>query len=207
MRSTTTTTLQLPVVSVQSLLDTAGSALAAPHLHPDAVAMLLSLAEQSPRKTHFALDFTVPPQDVGRLEEVREAVEAQFTRTQEDAARQLRQIMRNGRVAAVVGLLFMALLLGSVQAALLLTDSHIVKAVSESLTIFAWVALWRPGELLLYEHWPVRRQRAQAGQLAQAEVALIARTAADIAADEDALDCRITEVESGRVRDAPAPHG
>ena len=77
MRSTTTT-LQLPVVSVQSLLDTAGSALAAPHLHPDAVAMLLSLAGQSPRNTHFALEFTVPPQDVGRLEEVREAVEAQF---------------------------------------------------------------------------------------------------------------------------------
>lgn len=207
MRSTTTT-LQLPVVSVQSLLDTAGSALAAPHLHPDAVAMLLSLAGQSPRNTHFALEFTVPPQDTGRLEEVREAVEAQFTRTQEDAARHLRQIMRNGRVAAVVGLLFMAVLLGSVQAVLLLTDSHIVKAVSESLMIVAWVAVWRPAELLLYEHWPVRRQRALAGQLARADVTLIARTAADIAADEDALDCRITDVESGSVHDAAtAPHG
>lgn len=207
MRSTTT--LQLPVVSVQSLLDTAGSALAAPHLHPDAVTMLLSLAGQSPRNTHFVLEFTVPPQDTGRLEEVREAVEAQFTRTQEDAARHLRQIMRNGRVAAVVGLLFMALLLGSVQAVVLLTEGqNMVKAVSESLMIFAWVALWRPGELLLYEHWPVRRQRALAGQLARADVALIARTAADIAADEDALDCRITDVESGSVQDAPTPlHG
>ena len=48
-----------------------------------------------------------------------------------------------------------------------------VKAVSESLTVFAWVAMWRPAELLLYEHWPVRRKRRLAQRLAQAEVVLV----------------------------------
>ena len=188
----TSTLLELPVVSVQSLLDTAGSALAAPHLHPDAVAMLLSLAGQSPRHTHFTLEFTVPLQDVGRQQDVHEAVIAQFTRVQEGAERNLRQIMRNGRVAGLVGLAFMALVLGGIQAVILLTESHMVQAVSESMMIFAWVALWRPAELLLYDQWPVRRQRAIASQLARADVELRARTDAhtDVAGS---LDCRITD--------------
>ena len=38
----------------------------------------------------------------------------------------------------------------------------------ESLTLIAWVALWRPAELLLYEHWPVRRQRQLARRMIDA---------------------------------------
>lgn len=172
MSPTETTTLQLPVVSVQSLLDTAGSALAAPHLHPDAVAMLMSMADQAPRNTSFRLEFHVPLQDTQRADEVQQAVAAQFTRVREDAGRQLARILRNGRFAAAVGLVFVVLLLSGAQAAMYLSKEHLVHAVSESLTVFAWVAMWRPAELLLYEHWPVRRQRRLAERLAQAQVVL-----------------------------------
>lgn len=169
-------TLQLPVVSVQSLLDTAGSALAAPHLHPDAVAMLMAMADHAPRNTAFRLEFSVPLQDTSRAEEVQRAVVAQFTRVQDDAGRQLARILRNGRFAAMVGLVFVAILLSAAQAAIHLSKEPLVHAVSESLTVFAWVAMWRPAELLLYEHWPVRHQRRLAGRLAQAQVVLRAQT-------------------------------
>lgn len=175
--TTTPHTLQLPVVSVQSLLDTAGSALAAPHLHPDAVAMLMSMADQAPRNTPFRLEFSVPLQDTSRVDEVQQAVAAQFTRVQEDAGRQLARILRNGRFAAVVGLVFVVVLLSAAQTAIHLSKEQLVHAVSESLTVFAWVAMWRPAELLLYDHWPVRRQRRLARQLALADVVLVDRAA------------------------------
>ena len=154
-------TLRLDIVSVDGLLDCAGSPLAAPHLHPEVAAMLLSKADQAPRRAALRVAFSVPAADLGRTQEVHAATVAQFTRAQEEAQRQLHSIFRNGRVAAATGLLFIIVL----------------KAISESLTIFAWVAMWRPAELLLYEHWPVRRRRRLAQRLAQAEVILVSHTA------------------------------
>ena len=165
--------LRLNLVSVDSLLDCAGSPLATPHLHPEAAALLLSKADQAPRRAALRIEFSVPAADLGRTQEVRAATQAQFTRTQEEAHRQLGSIFRNGRVAATTGLLFVIVLLGGVQAVVQLTSHTMVKAVSESLTVFAWVAMWRPAELLLYEHWPVRRKRRLAQRLAQAEVVLV----------------------------------
>ena len=165
-------TLRLDMVSVDSLLDCAGSPLATPHLHPEAAAMLLSKADQASRFATLQIEFTVPAADLGRTQEVREATVAQFSRTQDEAHRQLRTIFRNGRVAAATGLLFIVVLLGAVQAVVQLTSLNLVKAISESLTIFAWVAMWRPAELLLYEHWPVRRKRRLAQRLMRADVVL-----------------------------------
>lgn len=170
-------TLRLDIVSVDGLLDCAGSPLAAPHLHPEVAAMLLSKADQAPRRAALRVAFSVPAADLGRTQEVHAATVAQFTRTQEEAQRQLYSIFRNGRVAAATGLLFIIVLLGAVQAVVQLTSLNVVKAISESLTIFAWVAMWRPAELLLYEHWPVRRRRRLARRLAQAEVILVSHTA------------------------------
>jgi hypothetical protein len=49
--------------------------------------------------------------------------------------------------------------------------------VQERLTILAWVALWRPGELLLYEWYPFKRNAKLFGKLERAEMQVIAKAA------------------------------
>ena len=39
------------------------------------------------------------------------------------------------------------------------------EAVGEGLVIFGWVALWRPGEIFLYDWWPLLRHRRQMDRL------------------------------------------
>ena len=78
-------------------------------------------------------------------------------------------------IAALVGVVFVAAVLAMVQVITRIESLKYTHAAVESLTIIAWVALWRPAELLLYEHWPVRRQRQLARRLAQARITLRAR--------------------------------
>ena len=45
-----------------------------------------------------------------------------------------------------------------------------VFVLTEGLTVFAWVALWRPGELLLYEWYPFKRDARLFRKLERCEV-------------------------------------
>ena len=169
---TTPVSLSLPVVSVDRLLDTTGSPLATPHLHPEAADALLKLAERSQRGVAMHLEFVVPAQDSHRTDEVRQALATHFQQSETELSHRLKSILRQGRVAAIVGLVFVAAVLGIVQVITRVESLNFTHTAVESLTIIAWVALWRPAELLLYEHWPVRRQRQLARRLAQARITL-----------------------------------
>lgn len=48
----------------------------------------------------------------------------------------------------------------------------LMSAVRESLTIFAWVAMWKPAELWLYAHWPERYWRTLLLRLSRASVSI-----------------------------------
>ena len=169
---TSPVSLSLPVVSVDRLLDTTGSPLATPHLHPEAADALLKLAERSQRGVAMQLEFVVPAQDSHRTDEVRQALATHFQQSETELSHRLKSILRQGRVAAIVGLVFVAAVLGIVQVITRVESLNFTHTAVESLTIIAWVALWRPAELLLYEHWPVRRQRQLARRLAQARITL-----------------------------------
>lgn len=58
--------------------------------------------------------------------------------------------------------------------------------VRESLTIFAWVAMWRPAELWLYAHLPERHWRRLARRLSAAKVRIESSTGAPAATPETA---------------------
>ena len=168
----TPTSLSLPVVPADRLLHTTGSPLATPHLHPEAAEALLKLAERAPRGAAMQLEFTVPEADSHRTDEVRHALQSHFQQIEGELAHRLQSILRQGRVAAIVGLVFVAAVLAMVQIITHIESLNYTHAAVESLTIIAWVALWRPAELLLYDHWPVRRQRQLARRLAQARITL-----------------------------------
>jgi hypothetical protein len=67
-----------------------------------------------------------------------------------------RQLLAIGRVSLLIGIVFTAFCLGSAR---FLSDrlSGFAGQVSvESLTILAWVAMWRPLQIYLYDWWPLR---------------------------------------------------
>ncbi|MDX2225428.1 MAG: hypothetical protein SFV21_21930 [Rhodospirillaceae bacterium] len=70
----------------------------------------------------------------------------------------LRRLMRNGAVSLAIGLVFLFACLvarefvGRIEGAT-------ASIIAEGLLIIGWVAMWRPLEILLYDWWPIWRQR------------------------------------------------
>jgi len=106
------------------------------------------------------------------------AVRQHFLREAEKHTQKIKDIFRYARVTSVVGLLVLAVLLATAQA---IPDDagRLAAAIRESLTIFAWVAMWKPADLWLYAHWPERYWRRQARRLAEARISVIPATAAN----------------------------
>jgi hypothetical protein len=166
--------IRLEVNSVGSLVDPGNSPFRGPRMHPDVGGRILQIAHNFPKATHFTVEFLVPDACNASMHEAREALAVLAAESKDDAEKELREIFRNGRLSLLVGFLAVMVLLGLTELLLLLGgESATVRAITESLIIVYWVILWRPAELLLYDHFPVRRRRKAADVLARAELRLI----------------------------------
>ena len=110
-------------------------------------------------------------------EELAAAIGHHFELRAREQEIELNELRRLGRKGLVVGLLVM---LFATLAGIALTNvfpkSSFFETIEQSLIIFAWVALWRPAEILLYDRWPLIRERELFQWLATAPV--IVRAAA-----------------------------
>jgi hypothetical protein len=104
---------------------------------------------------------------------LREAVHEHFRQRASSTRLRLRRLFRVGRVSLAVGLAFVALA-GALAEYLggILTRGTTSSFVSESLAIGAWVALWRPLEIFLYEWWPIRAEARLLDRLGEMDVQL-----------------------------------
>lgn len=164
---TATASLQLELRSIALGLDRSGP-LAETLLHPDLAARLLELAERVGGARRLEIRVCAPDADEQEQALFERVVRAHFSWASECHARHVREIFRHARHATLAGLPVVALLLGI--ASQIPEGGQWLSALRESLTIFAWVTMWRPAELWLFEHMPERRLRALARRLAEAEI-------------------------------------
>ena len=69
---------------------------------------------------------------------------------------ELRRLLKQGRTSLIIGLSFLFLCIFILR--LLLSrfnQAAWASAISESLTIAGWVAMWRPMQIYLYDWWPL----------------------------------------------------
>ncbi|WP_172201291.1 hypothetical protein [Niveibacterium sp. COAC-50] len=173
--------LRLEMRSVAALLAPDDSPFAGPALHADVAERLLDEADSKRGNVPLRIEFVVDEDRPGDVQRVVKALRRHFEDEALAATRDLSRVMRSGRIATVIGLLVVAILLGFANTIDPDSTSRFARAVRESLTIFAWVAMWRPAELLLYDHMPIRRRRALSLRLAAAPVSLIARDGTTVA--------------------------
>lgn len=70
----------------------------------------------------------------------------------------LRRSFREGRMACVVGLIFLISCSLVRQIVMTYGDGFSHEMLAEGLLIIGWVALWRPADILLYDWWPILRR-------------------------------------------------
>ena len=102
-----------------------------------------------------------------------DAVRHYFANRAEMKGRELRQLLRRGRISMVIGVAF----LGACFALGVLSQRLFSGAWNEfietGLQIVGWVAMWRPLEIFLYDWWPIRNDRHLLKRLARMRVTLL----------------------------------
>ena len=143
-------------------------------LDQDAEEFILGWARELPagREFELVIHLTVPP-PADRTAGAEDAVQRYFVSRAEMKGRELRQLLRRGRISLLVGLLFLGgcFLLSLLVGRLDLGAFSLV--AREGLAIVGWVAMWRPLEIYLYDWWPLRDEWRVLERLARLKVTLV----------------------------------
>lgn len=130
-------------------------------LDPNAEAFIVGWARDMPGDVRLGLLIYVE-RPMGTSDEVgvvREAVHEFFTERARAARREVRQLLRVGRVSLMIGLAFLAVsIVGGDILAGTERSGRLGGVLQESLLIGGWVAMWRPLEIFLYDWWPIRAE-------------------------------------------------
>src|ERR1019366_2027927 len=141
-------------------------------LDQDAEEFILGGARELPAGREFELVIHLaeqPPAD--RAAGAEDAVRRYFASRGEMKGRELRQLLRRGRISLLAGLLFLG---GCYLLSVLVGRLGVFSGVAkEGLIIVGWVAKWRPLEIYLYDWWPVRAEQKLLLRLARMSVRLV----------------------------------
>ncbi len=146
-------------------------------LDPRADEYIVESARELPVGARPALVVQVARGALGAAEaaELGASVQRHYARRAAVEWRRLRELFRVGRLSLAIGVLFVGLTLAfSEWVAPTLVRAAYAKLAQESFVIGAWVALWRPLEIFLYDWWPIRAEARLYERLAAMPVALAA---------------------------------
>ncbi len=145
-------------------------------LDRDAAAFIVEEVEDLPKDEPIRLILSVPGSAMASMEHAPQAVVHYFDRLAESTSRQLRRMLRIARHSLIIGMVFVFVVIAIAQLLLDTAGEHtLLSALLEGLTIVAWVALWRPTEMFLYDWWPVRARVRLYRRIAQIPVAVSPR--------------------------------
>lgn len=137
----------------------------------DAEEFIVSWAQEHPRDDELRLLIhltkPMPPGATGAM--VQNSVRHYFDYRAGMLWREFRQLMKEGRAALVIGVVFM----GACQVVARVAfggEATSNSVIREGLTILGWVAMWRPLEIYLYRWWPLLSKRQLYLRLAKMEV-------------------------------------
>ena len=144
-------------------------------LDDDAEAYLVGWAREVDTGGPFLIVVHLPASELTKAEQrgLGSAIANYFNYRAGMLERDVRDLMRTGRRSLAMGI---AVLAACISVAQLLREvfsqSPLAQAVAEGLTIFGWVANWRPAEIFLYDIWAGRRRIDLYRRLANADVEL-----------------------------------
>jgi hypothetical protein len=92
--------------------------------------------------------------------DVPAAIHNYFLYRAEIASKELRFTLQQGRIALIIGLVFLILCIAAQQIISSLEKTGMLwSIIEEGFLISGWVAMWRPIQVFLYDWWPIRHRR------------------------------------------------
>lgn len=149
-------------------------------LDDDAVEHILSAMQDLPRRTEvkIAVWITEAAPSVP-ASTIADALHAHFEYEVERLNRRIRDHVVQGQLSLLVGIAVLIVFLTGAELTGTMPDGHLRQVLREGLVITGWVAMWRPLDALLYDWWPLVRQRRRCRRVLAADVSVRSAAAPD----------------------------
>ena len=131
-------------------------------LDPKAEEFIVDWARELPANAPLTLVVRLdrPAGIPDEVQVLRDAVRQYFGLRSQASRRRLKRLLKLGRTSLLIGMLFLAVSFGLGEIIeSVLEGRRIGEVLRESFAIGAWVAMWRPLEIFLYDWWPIRSER------------------------------------------------
>jgi hypothetical protein len=142
-------------------------------LNTTAAQFIASEAWYAPRRHRFVVALSIrgrpaEAEDAARLEDV---LQMHFARLAAGEDQNFRKLIRTGLISLAIGMCVLALctMLSRAVDNSSLPDGW-REGLRDGISVFGWVANWRPTQILFYDWWPIRRSRNLYRRLATATV-------------------------------------
>lgn len=155
--------IELRLNRLQQLFETLDPApFHAKDLDADAESYIVGAAREFPVAIPLKIVIHLPASELAAIERdgVGQAIRNYFAYRLETTRRDLRQILRQGRLSLIIAVVFLAACMSLRELVLSFGDGTANKMLAEGLLISGWVAMWRPIQLFLYDWWPIRQTGA-----------------------------------------------
>ena len=142
-------------------------------LNKEAEEFIVSWAREFPLNQPLTIVVHIPKTQASSLEarELSAAVNRYFRYRAQVISLDLNELFRVGWRALAIDLTVLSIcVVGGQIAATHLSPLPVSRVVQESLTIFGWVANWKPIQIFLYDWWPIVRRRSLYERLSEAKV-------------------------------------
>jgi hypothetical protein len=144
-------------------------------LDPNAEAYIVEWAREAPPRARLALAIRLgrAPTAPDEAATLADAVHEYFRQRAQATRARLRWLFRVGRVSLLIGLAFVGftVVVGDYISGIVDKASY-GRMIVDALVIGAWVALWRPLEIFLYDWWPIRAEARLYDRLGEMDVRL-----------------------------------
>ena len=137
---------------------------------------VIAEAQQAPKKSNLVFSLRLPPGHATAedIDKVRAVVAQHFHRLAVTEDQEFRNLLREGVRALAVGMIVLAVCTALAQS----IDARsfpegFATWLRDGLSVFGWIANWRPAEILFYDWWPIRKTRDLYRRLEQARIEAI----------------------------------
>ena len=141
-------------------------------LDNEAAEYIVSTARDFSLKTPMRLAIYLPAEVLQKESEpsITHAIHNFFDYKAQVKERELRVVLREGRVSLLIGLFFLFGCLFIRELISGMSPVTLNEVLREGLVISGWVAMWRPIQLFLYDWWPIWNLRRLYYKLSQLQI-------------------------------------
>jgi hypothetical protein len=146
----------------------------------EAAAYIFEWASEAPPRQPLALALVLDAANVDpdEVAAVPLAVHDYFRRRASARRKEVRKLLRTGRISLWVAIAFILVASAAAQwLATVMPTGRYATIVSESIIVACWVAMWRPAGIFLYDWWPLVADARLYDRLSRAGVSVHAAPA------------------------------